>query len=349
MKTAFIFDTNFILQNSKLNEVVDNLKEDYNVYVTQVSIDERIAQQCRELKSKYEEVERCKSQYSDFAEVTVKVPYDATAEAYRKAVQSKYEACFGDNIIPYSSDSETFECILRRANDRIPPFLSEKGASDKGFKDCLMWISIVQFFKTAKENKVVFLTDDKSAFTKNTEFLVSEFKEYTSKEIEFKPNSYYRELLKSTETKAPTPPKEDKPLDTKVLRDKIETVISGICGLDSYDCWGNETWDRTFFTSQYVDSEYIRVVFEGLKSVIDSHIFEKNISGVLVFGLDERIQNGETNIPMDNLEAAFNLYESIKTKYPEYITQFYNAVASIVNKNYVKPTVSFEDAGELPF
>ena len=62
MKTAFIFDTNFILQNSKLNEVVDNLKEDYNVYVTQVSIDERIAQQCRELKSKYEEVERCKTQ-----------------------------------------------------------------------------------------------------------------------------------------------------------------------------------------------------------------------------------------------------------------------------------------------
>ena len=31
MKTAFIFDTNFILQNSKLNEVVDNLKEDYNI------------------------------------------------------------------------------------------------------------------------------------------------------------------------------------------------------------------------------------------------------------------------------------------------------------------------------
>lgn len=51
MKTAFIFDTNFILQNSKLSEVVDNLKEDYNVYVTQVSVDERIAQQCRELKS----------------------------------------------------------------------------------------------------------------------------------------------------------------------------------------------------------------------------------------------------------------------------------------------------------
>ncbi len=91
------------------------------------------------------------------------------------------------------------------------------------------------------------------------------------------------------------------------------------------------------------------MVFEGLKSVIDSHIFEKDVSGVLVFGLDERIQNGETNIPMDNLEAAFNLYESIRTKYPEYITQFYNAVASIMNKNYVKPTVSFEDSGELPF
>lgn len=52
-KKAFIFDTNFIIQNQQLDEVIDNLDESYSVYVTQVSIDERIAQNCRELKKQF--------------------------------------------------------------------------------------------------------------------------------------------------------------------------------------------------------------------------------------------------------------------------------------------------------
>lgn len=52
-KKAFIFDTNFIIQNQQLDEVIDNLDESYSVYVTQVSIDGRIAQNCRELKKQF--------------------------------------------------------------------------------------------------------------------------------------------------------------------------------------------------------------------------------------------------------------------------------------------------------
>ena len=43
-KKVFIFDTNFIIENKKLNEVVEKLCKDFDVYVTQVSVDERIAQ-----------------------------------------------------------------------------------------------------------------------------------------------------------------------------------------------------------------------------------------------------------------------------------------------------------------
>ena len=57
-----MFDTNFIIQNSKLDEVVKNLKENYTVYVTQVSIDERISQQCRNLKAEFDEIENLKKE-----------------------------------------------------------------------------------------------------------------------------------------------------------------------------------------------------------------------------------------------------------------------------------------------
>lgn len=53
-KQAFIFDTNFIIQNKDLNAVVANLRKQFAVYVAQVSIDERISQQRLEVKQKFE-------------------------------------------------------------------------------------------------------------------------------------------------------------------------------------------------------------------------------------------------------------------------------------------------------
>ena len=56
-RKAFVFDTNFIIENIKnIDEVVQNLSTDFNVYVTQVSIDERIAQNRRESKEKFDKV-----------------------------------------------------------------------------------------------------------------------------------------------------------------------------------------------------------------------------------------------------------------------------------------------------
>ncbi len=53
-KKAFVFDTNFIIQNKDMTKVVSSLQDSFAVYVTQVSVEERIAHQCRELKDKYD-------------------------------------------------------------------------------------------------------------------------------------------------------------------------------------------------------------------------------------------------------------------------------------------------------
>ena len=52
-KIAFVFDTNFIIQNHDLETVTQKLMEhDFVAYVTQVAIDERIAQECNKQKEK---------------------------------------------------------------------------------------------------------------------------------------------------------------------------------------------------------------------------------------------------------------------------------------------------------
>jgi len=125
-KKAFVFDTNFIIQNKKLDEVVENLSEDYSVYATQVSIDERIAQQCRELKKQYDDVERCKKEYAHFATVKIIKTYDNECDYYRKGMQSNYEKVFFERIIPLEKSDALLEVVLDRANKKVPPFSDAK-------------------------------------------------------------------------------------------------------------------------------------------------------------------------------------------------------------------------------
>ena len=74
---AFVFDTNFIIQYQDMARIVDSLKGNYSVYAMQLSIDERIAQQCREQKKVYEELSKMQEEHKDIAKIVVKVSYDS--------------------------------------------------------------------------------------------------------------------------------------------------------------------------------------------------------------------------------------------------------------------------------
>ena len=91
-KKAFVFDTNFIIEYKKrLDEVVKNLSTDFNVYVTQVSIDERIAQNCREAKEKFDKVEECIKKYPDIADVTMRKSFEEVCASYQADTPKAYK------------------------------------------------------------------------------------------------------------------------------------------------------------------------------------------------------------------------------------------------------------------
>lgn len=83
-KKAFVFDTNFIIQNYNLNDVVKNLNEKgFVVYITQVAIDERIAQECIKQRAKYDKLESFKKEVEGFASITITEPYEKTEKLYK--------------------------------------------------------------------------------------------------------------------------------------------------------------------------------------------------------------------------------------------------------------------------
>lgn len=342
-KKAFVFDTNFIIQNKKLDEVYTNLQDRFAVYVTQVSIDERIGQQCREGKKKFDKISQLQDEYRELADITIKSTYEQYAINIRKGVQKIYDKVFGKNIIPFNKNESTLSMILERANHKIPPFI--ESTSDKGFKDALIWLSVMDYFTQNGENEIVFVTND-NGFNENIDFLTNEFLKCTGKKIEFKTNTYYKELL--------VPPKETvntttiKLPDLNELRDRIESILTDLRIVEDIDFFGNQYWNKTFKLSKMVDSAYMEYIFAKLKNNIEQHLFDKNIWACQIFGLDDRMTDGESKVSIGSLEKALKLYEEIKTVYPNYLSQFYSTAASIFNENY-SPNYDLNGDNDIPF
>lgn len=347
-KKAFVFDTNFIIQNKELDEALNKLKEKFTVYVTQVSVDERIAQQCRDLQKDFDEAERCKTKFIHFATIEFKKTYEEACDFYQKGVQAKYEEYFGDKIIPLKKDSDTLSTVIDRANKRIPPFSAAKDASDKGFKDCLLWISLLEYFKSNGESEVVFVTDD-GGFKNNAEFLCDEFNKTTGKTIAIKPNSHYNELLEAE--KSEPIPKKPKPLpDFSLLRDRIQKTLYDLCFIVSEDYWGNETEESIFLISDKVDDLDVVFFFSSLEKIVNDHILEKTVLTEDAFSALDGAAPIMHTISIVTLEQALRLYEEINEKYPEYVNQFYTAVVNMFNRNYAEPKDEVViDDDDLPF
>jgi len=354
-KKAFVFDTNFIIQNKELDEALDKLKEQFSVYISQVSIDERIAQECRDVQKDFEEAERCKAKFLRFATVEFKKTFEEECEFYKTGMQSKYEEYFGANIIPFQKDGETLTAIIDRANKRLPPFSAAKDASDKGFKDCLLWLSIMDYFKNHGEETVIFVTDDKSAFGNYREALTDEFNKETGKSIEIHPNSYYKELLKQIQT--PEPQEESEPVseteelpNLESLRTEVEDAVEALRCIEYENYFGDPQWAQTFTTSVPFDKDYTKTFFTGLRSDISSHIFESSVPATKVLDFDGRVADADAEIPIKNLENALSIYQRVLSNYSQYSEQFFEAAAKILNRNYVEPKV-FTDINDddLPF
>lgn len=77
--------------------------------------------------------------------------------------------------IPIASNSR-FESIVNRAFSKLPPFEGKDKKSDKGFKDALLWESVLEFALNHKNSKIIYYSKD-NAFG---EFLIKEFAENIS-------------------------------------------------------------------------------------------------------------------------------------------------------------------------
>ena len=342
-KIAFVFDTNFIVQNQNLSEVIKKLDKKYIPYVTQVSIEERKAQQCAAKKSAYVEALRLRNEIK--ALLTIKSYSDLEAELikHKEAIQHGYESVFKEHIIKYEISSDLFDTILTRAYNKIPPFNDNDNASDKGFKDTLMWLSIMEFFKNSGENEIVFLTDDKG-FINKTDDLTKEFEEYTGKKIQIKKNSMFGTLLENKKSTESTPKKEIPNIEK--IREQLRDTLDSICWTTEYNYFGDEEYYRGFLTSIQFDEVYIKSIMDNLENVIQDHIFSDKIKVSVFLDNDNRIYN-DRKIDITIIEKLNKLYKETSSNFPEHLSALIKTVTEKLNENYEEVDIITDT--EVPF
>ena len=353
-RTAIVIDTNFIIERQRdLQDIHRKLSETYDVFVSDVSIQERLSQKYLELHAKYDKIEKFSEEYTSLVKIEIKQPFETQFESRKERVQNDYRKTFGDNIIPFVSDEDMLKTIMNRVFKKIPPFVD--GSSDKGFKDTMIWLSLLEYFKSHESDNVIFITGDKG-FRNNIDALCREFNEYTGKTIEIQGNNFYDNYIKGSEKCGEKAKENITPLvkfsDFAVAREQIRDTIKSLCLVEHENNWG-ETWHEKAFTlSTEITIDDVKILFEGLREVMAANLFETTLLSSIAFPAISAI-NKDYHISTSELQAALALYEDIRNIHPEYMPQFFSAVANIFNENYVAPKFEdfavIDDDGDLPF
>ena len=347
-KAAVVLDTNFIITHkSRMPEMLERLSEHYVVYVTEISIEERLSQMYIELEEQYKALETLKSKHAKLADVSIKKPFDVKVAAQRESVNRVYQTFFGDHIIPFVPDAATLKTIMDRVFTKAPPFRRSKDASDKGFKDTLLWFSLLAYFRANGEEKIIFVTDDQG-FSNATDDLCSEFNEHTGKTIEIKPNSFNNNIIGRGEEE--TPPALPPIANLVALREKVQDTLESLCFTEVVcDNFGNTYIEQTLTIHEHVTENDMKTLFEKLQEIIDRNLFERNLPASVAFAVNVNIEDG-VSISIDALQEAQSLYAEISSKHNAFLPQFYSAAANVFNRTYKAPEFEAIDADDdLPF
>ena len=194
---CLIFDTNALFQayekkadfttfsfNSTFENVIDmiNQLDIYNQVTVAIpsvvwsEMEKQIVEKHDELLSTYKSTISKKR----FPEYSIQENPDINYPEYikNKIVEYKKEISVGLNEvieIPIASNNR-FESIVNRAFSKLPPFEGKDKKSDKGFKDALLWESVLEFALKHRNSKIIYYSKD-NAFG---EFLLKEFAENVS-------------------------------------------------------------------------------------------------------------------------------------------------------------------------
>lgn len=172
------YDFSAFKLSSRFENIVDkievlNYSDEVRILLPQVVFEELKKQQVDEYENKYKELKTLVNQFKSLPNVTLELK-DINYEEYL----SKQKDLFIDKLGNYQIKVETlghpsndrFNNLIHRAYTKKAPFEGVDKKSDKGFKDALLWESILEFAEKNNGNEFILYSCDKKFEEVTVEF-----------------------------------------------------------------------------------------------------------------------------------------------------------------------------------
>lgn len=353
MKNIVIVDTNFLINNTgNIKEIIEELtSNDIEVYVPEIVKEEFINIQLRKLEETYNKLESLKK-----SQKIIDLKY-RKKELSRKMVEDAYDKIFennfNDKIIIYNRE-EMLNRVLQRNRYKQPPFYNESNSSDKGFKDTIIFLTVLDFIIDFKdEANFYFITSD-NGFIKYKKEIEKEIFEKSIKNITIldgkDKNKLYKELNIVENQQIQQDEQENifskKEIDIEEIRKQINNLMDKFTWATSFDFYGNEQEVRRFDISNYISSDDTEKFLNSIDDVLEDNIFRNTILIEAFFETEDWVFS-KYSIDIDTMKEISQLYKTVKdTKYKEAFVKY---VSQRINENKVTNMFTTDSDDDLPF
>lgn len=178
----FSFGKNLDLIMNFLQE--ENLTNECSLLIPQIVIDELKQQQKEHFLEDHSKIDELLKKQGDLCEVKWNIEiseYEEYIDHKIKNLVKHYEI-----VVAKACSEKSFDKILCKALKKEPPFEGVEKKSDKGFKDAVIWQSLIEFSIQAG-GSYIFYTND-NIFLNNKRYLCKEFDTSEYRKIEFLKN-----------------------------------------------------------------------------------------------------------------------------------------------------------------
>lgn len=261
---------------------------------------------------------------------------------------------FDGNIIPCLS-KECFDEVYKRAISKMPPFNDASKSSDKGFKDTLIWISILDYAKNNGDQNFIFLTKDKGFITQK-ETLKDDFYKKTSGKIEILSYIEPATPKNSASSKTPTDTEEQKNNEDIIdiyrslenfRQDLISSLDNIIFDID-LDNWGQEIRTKRFEISTLIDYGFLYNFKNKFNNILKTNIMNETIDpSDFLFKTDI---DCKYKVPLVSLISFYNLIENLEPTAQQYFDSLDKTVVDTINELCYRESSEVDtDFEDLPF
>lgn len=193
-KYKIIFDSNIVFcdEQSELGKVFNSIPEDIFNFIKsnnitgielclpQIVIDERVSWRLRQIQEQFDAMNIATRNLRTFSIFKIREKKFDFAE-YKKILNKvALKQIKKLNIKKIVTTEVNQEVVIKRALQKKAPFYA-KGKSDHGFKDTMIWLSILSDAKKNKNCKYILLTNDGNGF--DQDICKKEFEEYNQKDL----------------------------------------------------------------------------------------------------------------------------------------------------------------------